>query len=144
MLVTVLYRLAGAPSLSAPAPGFDDVTEGQYYYEAVNWAAENKIAAGDGNNLFAPDSGITREQMAAILYRYAKYLGRGTAGADTAWPNFADADEISGWAAEGVNWCHRNGVISGKPDERFDPKGQAVRAEAAAMLHRFIIAVSGR
>jgi hypothetical protein len=140
MLVTVLYRLAGSPDVSGLSSAFADVPEGSWYCGAVAWAAANGITGGVGGGRFAPDDNVTREQAAAILLRYARLIGKGPAGAVTDGSDFADKDKISAWALEGVMWCGRIGVIAGKPGDNgmlFDPKGNATRAELAAMLHRF-------
>jgi hypothetical protein len=142
MLVTVLHRLAGSPAVRVNE-AFSDVTEDKWYHEAVNWAAESGIVRGVGNNLFAPDSNVTREQMAAILLNYAKHTGVAPQDAWAVRLDFADAGKISDWATEGAMYCYMNGIINGKPGKLFDPQGEATRAEVAAMLHRFIIAISG-
>jgi hypothetical protein len=136
MFVSILYRLAGKPAVRMNE-AFDDVIEGQWYYEAVNWAAQSGIVSGFGNNKFAPDNAVTREQMAAILVRYARFMNidlpkkRGGA--------FADEASIGAWAEEAVNTMYAAGILSGKSGGMFDPKGNATRAEVAAVLHRFII-----
>ncbi len=140
MLVTVLYRLAGRPSASGLPNAFTDVPEGSWYGSAVAWAAANGITGGVGGNRFAPDDNVTREQAAAILLRYARLVGKGPVGEIKGGPEFADKDQISDWALEGVMWCSMIGVIKGKPGDNgmlFDPQGSAIRAELATMLHRF-------
>ncbi|MDR0446830.1 MAG: S-layer homology domain-containing protein [Oscillospiraceae bacterium] len=139
MLVTVLHRLAGSPA--ARGAMFDDVAEGKWYYDAVNWAAESGIVNGIGGNLFAPDVDITREQMATILYGYTNYM-------DIALPKkrngvFIDDAEISDWARDAVEAMFAAGIINGKPGNLFDPKATATRAEVAAMLHGFLQAIAG-
>lgn len=131
MIVTILYRLDGSPAVSGAAP-FGDVPAGQYYSEAVAWAAANGIVKGYDTGLFGPDDVITREQLAAILYGYAQYKGYDvTAGGDLS--GFAD----SAWAADALKWANGQGLITGKSGNLLDPAGTATRAEAAAILSRF-------
>jgi hypothetical protein len=140
MVVTVLYRMEGSPDVSAMANPFPDVPAGQYYTDAVRWAAGHGIVLGYTNGEFGPNDNITREQMAAILHRYEQY-------AQTAPPDvieareFADGDSISEYAKAAVAKLVTQGVITGKPNDIFDPKGNATRAEFAAVLHRFMEAV---
>ena len=135
MLVTVLYRLEGEPEVGEN--GFNDVPEGEWYTDAVTWAAENKIVEGyDGK--FDPTGDITREQFATILYRYAKYKGYNiSVGEDTNILSFADAEEISSWAKDAMQWAVGAGLINGKGENNLDPSGKATRAEMAAILYRF-------
>ena len=139
MLVTVLYRLEGRPQTAAKNP-FLDVAKGTWYTEAVTWAAENEIVSGIGGGRFDPDGRITREQMAAILYRYARFKGLTiTAGSFT--ENYPDVEEISGYAREAMAWANANGIISGtqRSDATYlDPKGSATRAQVASILMRFV------
>ncbi|MFA6947680.1 MAG: S-layer homology domain-containing protein, partial [Eubacteriales bacterium] len=135
MIVSVLYRLAGSPDVTGANP-FDDVAAGSYYENAVIWASENGIVNGVGDGKFAPDDDITREQLAAVLYRYAEYAGCDlTASADLT--AFTDAGDISGYAAAAISWANANGFISGKGDGILDPLSCAQRCEIAALLHRF-------
>jgi hypothetical protein len=136
MLVTVLYRLAGEPPVSA-LPSFSDVPGGAWYAAAVAWAKANGVVSGVGNDLFAPNAGITREQVAAILLNYARYIGVAPQGDWAVQLNFADVDQISDWAVKGAMYAYMKGIITGKPGQRFDPKGAATRAEISAILHRF-------
>ncbi|MCL1982571.1 MAG: amidohydrolase family protein [Clostridiales bacterium] len=141
MVVTVLWRMAGSSGDLAQAAGggqFSDVAEGAYYWQAVNWAASNGIVSGYGNGKFGPSDNITREQLAAILFRYAQFEGNGPVGAWAVRLDFADLDQLSEWAYDGTMFCYMKGVITGRPGNIFDPKGQASRAECAAMLHRFV------
>ena len=115
---------------------FADVDATAYYGTAVYWARLNGIAGGYDDATFGPNDPITREQMAAILYRYAQYKGYDvSAKADL--NKFTDADEISNYALEALQWANAEGLINGKGDGVLDPKGQATRAEAAAILTRF-------
>lgn len=136
MVVTVLYRLAGSPYVAGLDNPFGDVATGQYYSGAVIWAAKNGIVFGYGDDSFGPDDFVTREQLAAILYRYAAWakIALPASGDLT----FNDKDSVSGYAKAPVSSLVKAGVINGKPSNLFDPKGNATRAEFAAMLHRFI------
>jgi hypothetical protein len=141
MLVTILYRYATqtvgvpyAPSTNA----FTDVPEGQWYSDAIAWAAANGIVNGDGDGRFAPEEYITREQLAAVLLRYAEYARAGPQGAWAVRLDFADVGSIDDWAVEGAMYCYKQGIITGKPGNLFDPDGEATRAEAATVLRRFI------
>ena len=135
MIVTILYRLDGSPAVSGAAP-FGDVPTGQYYSEAVAWAAANGIVKGYDTGLFGPDDVITREQLAAILYGYAQYKGYDvTAGGDLS--GFADSASVSAWAADALKWANGQGLITGKNGSLLDPSGTATRAEAAAILSCF-------
>ena len=138
MIVTILWRMAGSPDMEDKIWGypFADVDATAYYGTAVYWARLNGIAGGYDDATFGPNDPITREQMAAILYRYAQYKGYDvSAKADL--NKFTDADEISNYALEALQWANAEGLINGKGDGVLDPKGQATRAEAAAILMRF-------
>ena len=135
MLVTVLYRLAGSPK-AAENSGFADVAAGKYYADAVAWAAESGIVSGVSDGCFAPDSRVTREQLAAILYRYARDKRYDT-GRTANLTGFADYEQISGYAAEALGWANAEGLVSGRSKTALSPQGQATRAEVAAILHRF-------
>lgn len=138
MIVTILWRMAGSPDMEDKIWGypFADVDATAYYGTAVYWARLNGIAGGYDDATFGPNDPITREQMAAILYRCAQYKGYDvSAKADL--NKFTDADEISNYALEALQWANAEGLINGKGDGVLDPKGQATRAEAAAILTRF-------
>ncbi len=136
MIVTVLYRLEGEPIASAVS--FTDVADGQYYANAVAWANANGIVTGYGNGKFGPDDGITREQLAAILYRYAQYKRYDVSvGEDTNIMDYDDVRQISSYAVPAIQWACGAGVMTGKSIYTLDPKGGATRAEVAAMLMRF-------
>ena len=130
MLVTVLWRYAGSPKEGTNR--FTDVANGQWYTEAVAWAAENGVVNGVGNNRFDPEGKITREQMAAILYRYAKQPQ--TNGSLSSFP---DASRVSGYAADAMRWTVEQKIIGGS-DGKLDPQGNATRSQVAAILMRFI------
>lgn len=135
MLVTILYRLAGEPKGSDPA-GFPDVADGAWYADAVNWAAAQGIAAGYADGRFAPADALTREQIAALLYRYAaEREAEVSASADLS--GYADGEQTSGYAVEAMRWAVGAGLLTGKDGNRLDPRGTATRAELAAILMRF-------
>ena len=135
MIITILYRLEGEPTVSG-LNAFDDVAEGEWYSAAVKWAVKNEIVGGYGNGKFGPEDVITREQMAVILYRYAAFKGQDmTKAADLS--KFTDNGEISGYAVPSLGWANAEGLVSGKGSGILDPLGSATRAEAAAILHRF-------
>ena len=138
-LVTILYRLAGEPAVSGDLP-FPDVESGTWYTDAVAWAAENGIVNGVSDTEFAPGDDITREQLAAILYRYAAYQGYDVSQrADLS--GFGDASSISPYAQEALSWAHAQGLVLGFEDGSLRPQGTASRAQIAAVLMRFLAAV---
>lgn len=134
MIIEILYRLENKPTVSGACP-FDDVASGKYYENAIIWAAANKIVGGYSAGKFGPEDAITREQMAAILYRYEQYKGGGfTTDAGMLLPDFPDAGKVSNWAC----WCTMNGIINGNSDGTLAPQGNAERCQVAAILRRFI------
>ena len=135
MLVTVLYRMDGSAISSGNAP-FTDVPAGSWYADAVSWAAENGIVTGYSASRFAPNEPVTREQVAAILYRYAKLCDRDLSPAASL-TAFADHASVSGYAREALSWAVGSGLIGGS-NGRLNPSGTATRAEIAAILHRFL------
>ena len=136
MVVTVLGRLAGIDAADYSGASFDDVETSQWYAPYVKWAAEMGIVNGVGNNNFAPDANISRQDLAVILYNYANKMGIILPEVKAA-NTFDDEANISGYAVEAVAAMQKAGIISGKPGNLFDAKGIATRAEVAAMLHRF-------
>jgi hypothetical protein len=135
MIVTILWRLEGEPTVSGPNP-FSDVASGRYYTQAVIWAAANGIVEGhDGR--FNPGGALTREQLATILYRYAEHKRLRTSG-DEYVSSFADEGSVSEWAQEAMKWANARGLISGRTATTLAPRGTATRAEVAALLQRFI------
>lgn len=132
MLATAVWRMAGSPEAEAAAP-FPDVPQTAWYAQAVAWAAENAVVLGRGDGTFGPDSPITREELAAVLYRCA-----GAPAVKGALDGFADGGKASAWAVDALLWAVENGVVNGKEDGALDPQGQATRAEAAALLQRYI------
>lgn len=135
MIVTILYRLEGKPVASDSRP-FDDVESGKYYEKAISWAVENHIIKGYGNGKFGPEDDISREQMATILYNYAKFKGYDVSKM-TDLSRFTDSNKISVWASTPLAWANAEGLINGKGDGILDPGGNALRCEVAAILHRF-------
>ncbi len=135
MLVTVLYRMAGSPAVSGESR-FTDVASGEWYAAAVKWAADNGIVEGVSEHTFAPTANITREQFAAMLYRYAQYMKYSVA--DTAeLDKFADAESVSDWAQAAMKWAVGAGLITGRTAATVAPGGTATRGEAATLLMRF-------
>lgn len=139
MMVQVLYNMENKPAASDAA--FIDVADNAWYADAVAWAAENKLVNGVEENQFAPDDNITREQMAAILYRYAQYKGQDvSARADmNAYTDFA---EISSYAEPMLAWAVSEGLITGSSDTTLSPAGNATRAEVAVVLMRYLQQIS--
>ena len=135
MVVSVLYRLSGSPSVT-DNQSFSDVSSGLWYTDAVNWAAGTSVIDGVGDNRFAPESDITREQLATILYRYAKNMHL-TDASDAELSRFKDADTVSDWAAEAMVWAVANGLISGTSDTTLSPKDTATRAQFAQIMYQF-------
>lgn len=139
MIATILWRLEGSPDGNPTR--FTDVPNGQWYTEAVNWAAVNDLVNGYGNSTFGPEDDITREQMAAILYRYAQFKGYDhTVQGDLS--RFADGGQTSDWARDAVVWAVDKGLLTGKGGGLLDPKGTATRAEVATILMRFVENIS--
>ena len=135
MLVTVLYRLEGDPTVTGRS-SFTDVRSGAYYEKSVIWAAANGIVTGTDSTSFSPDAKVTREQLAAILYRYAQYRKLDT-DASAKLNSFTDADSVSAYASEALGWAVSEGLINGASGKLM-PKGDATRAQVAAILHRFV------
>lgn len=140
MIVTILYRLEDEPS--AGASTFTDVVSGQYYTDAVAWAAANDIVSGYGNGMFGPNDAITREQMAAILYRYAQYKGRDVT-AVTDLSSYTDASQIGEYALSAMQWANAEGLITGTSSTTLTPGGFATRAQVATILMRFCENMAG-
>ena len=130
MLSATLYRLAGSPAVTG-VDAFSDTEEGVWYTDAVLWASQQGLVGGYGNGLFGTNDPVTREQIAVILWRYAGSPAA-EAGAD-----FADEDQISGYAAQAVDWARASGVMDGVGGNRLNPKGTTTRAQAAAIFMRF-------
>lgn len=140
MLVQMLYNMESRPACDAEN-AFMDVPVGQWYTDAVIWANDAKIVSGMGEGLFAPNMEITREQMVAMLYNYAKYKGYDvTASADLS--KFADNASVSTWAQPAMQWAVAEGYISGMGDNQLAPQGTATRAEIASVIMRFMEATA--
>lgn len=135
MIVTILYRLEGEPVIRSGMP-FSDVKESDWYAKAVSWAESKGIVNGFEDGTFRPNAPITREQLAAILYRYAQTKGQGFQGLWSFKLDFPDAGDVSDWATEAMSWMVMNGVINGM-DGKLNPQGNATRVQVAAMVHRF-------
>lgn len=135
MLVTVLYRLEGEPAVTGRS-GFSDVTIGSYYEAAVTWAADNGIVNGTSATTFSPSENVTREQMAAILCRYAQYKRYDTT-ASAALSAFSDAAAVSTYAKAPLSWAVAEKLVNGT-DGKLLPRASATRAQVAAILHRFV------
>lgn len=131
MVVTVLYREAGKPEVTAPST-FTDVAEGQWYSDAIAWAQETKVVDGVAADKFAPNDNVTREQLATILWRYA---GKPEAKADLS--DFEDVESISGYALDAMNWAVEAGILAGD-NGNLKPAANATRAEFATMIMRFL------
>ena len=134
-LVTVLYRIAGTPEVTSENP-FEDVPEGEFYYDAVRWAQANGVVNGVSSTKFKPLDRINRQQIATILYRYAANLDLELSQRDPL-TNFVDVDQISDYARDPISWCVAIGLINGKPGGKLDPLGTATRAEVAKILMGF-------
>ncbi|MDR2088540.1 MAG: MBG domain-containing protein [Clostridiales Family XIII bacterium] len=140
MIVTVLGRLSEVNAAAYTASGFDDVRQGQYYAAYVEWAKENGIVNGVGGGKFAPDAEVTRQDLAALLARYADFSGK-QFPVTLQYVTFEDESLISDYAKKAVETLYCGGIVSGKPGNLFDPKGNATRAETAAVLHRYAEAI---
>lgn len=136
-IVTILWRLTGEPRATRNNP-FNDVSSRQYYYDAISWAYDAGVVDGFDARTFKPDQNVTREQLAAILYRYAKYMNLSTSGSAYL-AKYRDADKIANWAYDAMAWANYRGLINGTSATRIDPKGYATRAQIAAILHRFAV-----
>ena len=136
MMATILWRMEGSPAPKGKN-SFTDVEAGKWYADAITWTAENGIFAGYGKDKFGPDDPITREQLAAIFYRYADYKGYDLTVKGNL-DKFKDADKITDYAETAMGWAVGSGLVKGKSGNLLDPQGTATRAEIAAMLHRFI------
>lgn len=141
-IATILWRMEESPVVNY-AMTFEDVGAGMYYAEAIRWAASEGIVGGYTATQFGPDDAITREQLAAILWRYAQHKKYDVSvGEDTNILSYADALTVSEWAVPAMQWANGVGLIQGS-DNNLMPKGNATRAQAAAILHRFCETVTG-
>jgi len=136
MLTTVLWRLAGYPEPQNPDSGFNDVEDGMWYTDAVKWANENSIVTGYGDGRFGTEDSITREQLATILYRFAKHEGNDLSSKKPV-SDFTDATSVSVWATEAIEWAIGSDIITGTGDNKLSPIETATRAQVATTLMRF-------
>lgn len=137
MIATILWRMAGSPAVNGSI-GFSDVADGQWYSEAIRWAASEGIVDGYGNGSFGPDDPITREQFAAMLWRYAESAGYDVSiGESTNILSYADAMDVSEYTISAMQWACGSGIIEGVSESTLVPQGGATRAQAAMLLMRF-------
>ena len=135
MAAQLFYNLEGKPAVTGDS-AFTDVTSGHWAVDAITWAAQNDIVAGIGGGLYDPDSNVTREQFAVMLYKYARFKGCDlTATGDLT--QFPDAGSISSWAETALSWANGKGLINGHEDGTIDPKGSTIRAQAASIMANF-------
>ncbi len=138
MLVTVLYRMAGEPAVSASS-SFTDVDAAAYYADAVAWASENGVVEGMGNGIFAPNNSITRQDLVTMFSRYAQVAGLTLPETITdSISKYSDYADIGAWALEAVEWAYKGGLINGRTDTTLVPTGTATRAEVAVICQRFL------
>ena len=138
MLIAILYRAEGEPAVNKSIP-FSDVAVNAYYANAVIWAQQNGIVNGVTENAFAPDNNITREQIAAIMFRFAKYKGYDVSvGESTNILSYTDARDVSEYAVSAMQYAVGSGLMKGKTESTINPLDNATRAEIAAILQRFI------
>lgn len=136
MIVSILHRFEGSPTMQA-GTSFNDIAYDSWYADAVAWASANGIVSGYGDGSFRPNEAITREQLAAILYRYVIFKGVDTNNsADLS--DFADATNISSWAEEALCWANATGLVNGISNDQIDPQGKATRAQVAVIIERLI------
>ena len=140
MLVTMLYSMAGKPTAGG-STSFSDVKTGKWYSNAVSWASANGIVSGYTDGTFKPDTAISREQMAAILYKYAQFCGADVSGRGEL-RGFDDSGNISKYATEAIQWCVYENIMSGTSSTTLDPKGSCTRAQCATMLSAFYTEVN--
>ena len=136
MIVTILYRMENKPAVTG-ASKFTDVDANEWYGAPVAWAAENGIVTGYSETTFGPNDPVTREQLAAILYRYAVYKGMSAVTLEQDLSRFTDANQISAYAVPAMNWAVGKGLINGA-DGKLSPKASATRAQVAAIIHRYL------
>ena len=133
--VTFLWKAAGSPVVNYAMP-FKDVEEDAFYTEAARWAASEKILLGVSEDTFAPALSVTREQLAALIYRYAQSKGEGFSGLWMFLLDFEDASAVSNWADEAMHWCVMNGVINGVGGGKLDSQGTTTLKQACTVLYR--------
>ena len=138
-LAVIFYLMEGSPKVEGKN-SFTDVEYGPgtaWYYDAVTWAEQSGVVGGYGDGRFGPGDPITREQLAAIFYRYAQYKGYDVTATGSL-DRFTDKDKVSEWAKQPLIWAVSSGIVNGTGDNLLSPQGNATRAQIAAMLHRFI------
>ncbi|MBQ8940286.1 MAG: S-layer homology domain-containing protein [Firmicutes bacterium] len=136
MFVYAIYNREGSPETTEKNK-FDDVAKGSYYENAVAWALANNIVAGYDDKHYAPNESISREQMAAILWRYAKFKNYDVSvSEDMNVLNFKDAEQISAYAAPAIRWAVKDGIITGFEDNTMRPKENANRAQMAVIFNK--------
>ena len=140
MIVTILYSLENRPS--SGSMNFTDVPAGQWYTSPIAWTAANGIVGGYGDGRFGPNDTITREQMAAILYRYAQFKGYDVSNIGDL-SRYTHAGQVSDWTRTAIGWANAQGLITGNTATTLNPIGSATRAEVATILIRFVENVAG-
>lgn len=135
MMAQILYNLEGQPAVTGNSE-FSDVAKNQWFYDAVTWASHNDVVNGYDNNVFLPDQAITREELAQMLYNYAKYKGYDVS-ASANLSQYPDGAKVSDWAKTALSWANGNGLITGHENNTIDPNGTANRAQTATILMRF-------
>ena len=138
MVVTVLWRMAGAPAAEGSLP-FEDVEQGSWYYDAVNWAYQNKIVSGVSAKRFAPDVNVARQDFTTMLYRYAQLCGYVQQNSFNLLERFGfkDFHSVAQYALQGIRWALENGIMNGVNSTQIDPLGRLTRAQCAALIMRF-------
>ena len=134
--MTILYRAAGSPQMTVTT-NFEDLDVGSYYYNAVVWATVMGVVNGTSDTTFSPDNYVTREQIAAILSRYADAMGDTVTTSGTL-NAYVDKDQVSDYAVQPMIWAVDRGIISGTTDTTLSPKSTATRAQVVVMLHRYL------
>lgn len=135
-VVTILHRLAGSPAVDYQM-AYSDVAEDAWFAEAIRWATSEGVVTGYSDRYFGPDDEVTREQLAAMFYRYAQKMGIDFTGQESDIQRYDDVTEIGVWAKEAMEWCVRNGILKGTSDTTLSPAATATRAQLATMLGRF-------
>lgn len=134
MVATILWNMEGKPQASGGA-GFSDVSYGKWYYDAVRWASSAGVVDGYGDGTFGPERNVTRQELAAMLYKYARYKGLDLRGAsESAYASMSDGSSVASYARRAVGWCYTHKLLSGTKDGRIDPTGAATRAQVAKMV----------
>lgn len=132
MVVQILHNLEGKPASGSAVP-FTDVIPGKWYYKSIAWAYEQKVSAGASPTTYGIGKNVTRQEVAMFLYNFANFKGQDTSARNDI-SKFPDAGSVDGWAFNGISWANAKGIINGKGGGILDPKGQATRAEIAAMI----------